>query len=146
MDSKASRQKALRQVIQEARCEDQQTLVELLMQKGIATTQAVISRDLKELGVIKKSDEAGRYYALIDNDLEKELLQRAVLGVAHNQVMIVVHTRAGMAAFVGDLLDASSLPLLGCISGENVVFVAPSDIQQIKQVVTLIEEFLCVKK
>lgn len=146
MDTKSVRQKILRNCIEENRCEDQQALVQLLHSKGVITTQAVVSRDLKEMGVIKKSDELGRYYAIPIKDLEKEILERAVLNVSHNKAIIIVHTIGGMAAFVGDMLDSSELPLLGCISGENVVFVAPADVDEIENVCLALEDFLCIKK
>lgn len=146
MDAKQERQKKLKRCIEQNRCEDQKRLVELLSCEGIMTTQAVVSRDLKEIGVIKKSDQKGRFYALPEKDLEKEILQRAVLEISHNKMMIVVHTVAGMAAFVGDVLDASDLPLLGCISGENVVFVAPLDVSEIDETCKSLEGFLCVRK
>lgn len=146
MDSKTNRQKAIRQLIQETRYLDQQALVSALAEKGIFTTQAVVSRDLKEMGVVKKVDSQGRYYALPSKDVEKQILQRAVLDISHNKMLIAIHTRAGMAPYVGDRLDESDIPILGCIAGENIVFVAPADITQIDHVCQLLEDYFYVSK
>ncbi len=146
MDAKTKRQKMIQALIQEERCQDQQALVSLLAKMGIVTTQAVVSRDLKELGVAKKTDTKGRYYALPAKDLEKQILQKAVLEVNHNKMMIAIHTQAGMAPYVGDRLDESGISILGCIAGENIVFVAPADISQIDHVCQLLEEFFYVSK
>jgi len=57
----------------------------------------------------------------------------AVVNVDHNENLIVIKTHPGLAAFVGDCIDQhKDLEILGCLAGENVVFVAPKFIKKIE--------------
>lgn len=143
MDNKVQRQKAIKSLIHTHRYVDQQSLVEALkIQYGISTTQAVLSRDLKEMGVIKQVGQKGRHYALPEKEVEKEVLRRAVREVLHNGSLIVVHTLPGLAGFVGDVIDASPLDILGSIAGENMLFIAPRDVSCAARLCEELKEYL----
>lgn len=128
------RQQAIRSLIGARKIADQQSLLELLDKEyNIQTSQAVISRDLRSLGVVKKSVNGQIMYDNVD-DPSKDLLRKAIISIAHNEALIVVTTLAGCAAFVGDYIDAHKhLGILGTLAGENVVFVTPVSIRDIDQ-------------
>lgn len=129
------RQEAIRSIIGAYKISDHQALLDLLDKEyNIQTSQAVISRDLRSLGVVKKTVNGQLIYDNI-GDPSKDLLRRAVINIAHNDAIIVVNTLSGCAAFVGDYIDAHKhLGILGTLAGENVVFITPISTRDIERV------------
>lgn len=141
------RQKAIAACLKKYAVSDQQMLVELLKEWNISTNQVTISRDLRRMGVIKKSLQGKQIYEIPSPNTTHELLKMAVLNIEHNEQMIVVTTRQALAPFVGDYIDAlEGVPLLGCIAGENVVFIAPRIIKNIQAVCDQLQEALFFKR
>jgi transcriptional regulator of arginine metabolism len=138
-----ARQKAIQEILNSERISDQKTLVQLLKERyGIETNQAVISRDLRRLGVIKKQVNDEMIYETPTTDITVEILKLAILDIQYNEMMIVIKTHPGLAAFVGDYLDQfTDLEVLGSLAGENVVFVVPESIKKIK----IIYQIICQK-
>lgn len=122
-----ARQKAIKELIKSYPIEDQETLVELIKKKyGIETNQSIVSRDLRQLGVSKHQVNNHMIYELKEYDASREILRLAIVAVDYNETLIVIKTLPGLADFVGDYLDMQEdLPILGCIAGENTIFVAP---------------------
>lgn len=129
------RQQAIKSLIGARKIADQQSLLELLDKEyNIQTSQAVVSRDLRSLGVVKKSVNGQTMYDNVD-DPSKDLLRKAIISIAHNEALIVISTLPGCAAFVGDYIDAHKhFGILGTLAGENVVFVTPVSIRDIEKV------------
>jgi transcriptional regulator of arginine metabolism len=127
--------------------ENQDMLVELLEQEcHIETNQSVVSRDLRELGVVKHKHKERMIYQLSERDVMAEILHLAVLDVVHNESTIVVKTRGGFADYVGDYLDrCHELEILATLAGENVVFVAPKSTQYIQTIAQAVRQALYVK-
>ena len=121
------RQKAIKELITEKCISDQNQIVDLLKEKyELETNQAVISRDLKKLGVVKKPFNELMVYEMAETNVQTEIFRLALVDIDHNEVMIVIKTVPGLAAFVGDQLDqCKDLNILGCLAGENVVFIVP---------------------
>lgn len=130
------RQNAIKELISKEPISEQMTVVSLLLEKfGIETNQAVVSRDLRKLGVTKKLIKGEMVYDLPTTDPTVEILKLAIIDVQHNEVMIVIKTQPALADFVGDYIDHyTDLDILGCLGGENVVFVTPRSIKNIEQV------------
>lgn len=146
----ASRQEAIKELIQTYEITDQHKLIELLKLKyGIETNQTIISRELHKLGVTKTPVENKLIYELPEEkaDPAKEILRLAITKVVHNETLIIVHTLAGLADFVGDYLDAhgNTIDILGTLAGENVVFVTPTSIKNIEQVYNDVCKLLLIK-
>lgn len=133
MKTSITRQNAIKKLVQKNAITDQHQLIELLdSEYGIDSNQAVISRDLRKLGVIKKTVKGVLVYELPDVDVNTEILRLALVNIEHNEAMIVIKTHPGLAAFVGDCIDQhTDLEVLGCLAGENVVFVTPKSIKNI---------------
>ncbi len=141
------RRTALKELITSHQIEDQQTLVELMKERyGIDTSQAIISRDLRTLGVIKRSIKNKLIYDLTTIDASKEILRLAVSNVTHNEALIIINTLPALAAFVGDYLDMhEDADILGVLAGENTVFVTPTRIADITIVYAKICKLLYVQ-
>ena len=132
----SARQAAIKELIQKIDVSDQKQLIELLAEHyRIETNQAAISRDLRKLGLIKKMVGDVLIYQMPEIDISTEILRLALTDIAHNESMIVITTHGGMADFVGDYIDQlADLDILGCLAGENVVFVAPKSTKSIRKV------------
>lgn len=142
------RQQALKELIAERSVSDQNQIVNLLKEKyGIETNQAVVSRDLRKLGVIKKIINGVMVYEMSEIDVQTEIFKLALVDIEHNEAMIVIKTHPGLAAFVGDYLDQSNdLNILGCLAGENVVFIVPKTISELANTFDVICKKFQIKK
>lgn len=128
-----SRQKAIQEIVKKVAISDQKQLVALLKEfYEIEANQAVVSRDLRKLGVVKKIVNGVLSYEMPNIDISAEILRLALVDINYNESMIVIKTHPGLADFVGDCVDQyNDLEVLGCLAGENVVFVAPKSIKNI---------------
>lgn len=142
------RQEKIRELLKRELISDQRKLVELLKKEyGIETNQTVISRDLRKLGVVKKMVKNVLAYEIPAVDITIEILKLALVDIIHNESTIVIKTHPALAAFVGDYLDShSDLEIIGCIAGENVVFVSPTSVRDISRIYKTICEKLQFKK
>ena len=129
-DTARDRIEAIRHLVKTHTICDQLTLVTLLKTEfGIVTNQTVVSRDLRKLNVIKCDRDGQLVYELPKKSVTEEILQLAIVDIKHNGSMIVIKTQPALAAFVGDQIDAcADLPILGCLAGENTVFVTPESV------------------
>lgn len=131
----AKRQAALQEILKSEAVSDQGQLVELLKKRyKIETNQAVVSRDLHRLGVTKKRINGELVYELPTGDILSEILKLAIIDITHNESMIVITTQPALADFVGDSIDQlEGVDILGCLAGENTLFVAPLSVKNIEK-------------
>lgn len=137
------RQKAIGDLVRKMAISDQKQLVSLLEEHyQIKVGQAVVSRDLRKMGVVKKTVGGSLCYEMPNIDVSSEILKLALIDITHNESMIVIKTFPALADFVGDRLDQlQDGEILGCVSGENTVFVTPTSTKNIRK----IYESLCAK-
>lgn len=126
----------LTQLLSGHRFSSQEEIVQALAQKGVAVTQATLSRDLRSLGVAKRADAHGRSMyelpgpAVETLDRERRLLDlRAFVNdvrVAQNLVM--VRTPPGHANGVGRAIDLAEFGgVVGTVAGDDTVLVVMQD-------------------
>ncbi len=129
---KSKRQEALLEIIRRERIDTQEELTNALRAEGFAVTQATVSRDIKELRLIKTLGEDGRYhYAPVKSAATEEvssklqtLFRDAVRGVDHACNMVVVKCLAGTAGAVCAAVDSMELPsVVGTLAGDDTIFV-----------------------
>lgn len=128
---KRVRQAMIRRLIEDHVVGTQEELSELLANRGLATTQATISRDIKDLGLIKVPAEDGHRYALPDasgwvgsRDRLLRLLREVVVNVTVSENLIVVKTLPAGANVASEVIDGMGWPeLAGTLAGENTVLV-----------------------
>ncbi len=132
-DSKKSRHNAIIKLISDKSIETQGQLTDYLIEEGFKVTQATVSRDIKELRLIKISDRGDRYrYALpgreADNDIKARyaaVLTHAVITIQSACNLVVVKTIPGSAqgcAMAIETLDFDRV--VGVIAGDDTVFIA----------------------
>lgn len=128
---KKNRQELIRQIIEENSIGTQEELLSILIDRGVNVTQATVSRDIKEMRIVKKSDVGGVYkYYLPDvnetrgDDRLFAIIANAILStdVAMNTVVVKCHP--GTAAAVAAAADAlnSKRMIAGTIAGDDTVF------------------------
>jgi len=128
---KAKRQALIREIVENQSIQTQEELAEALRQHGMVVTQATVSRDIKELHLLKVLAEDGGYrYATMDkseqgtNDRLIHMLADSVLDIQSANNLIVIHTLSGSAHVAGEAVDSLKWPeVLGTIAGDNTILV-----------------------
>jgi len=128
---KHERQEQIRRLLRARRISTQQELAELLAGQGIDVTQATLSRDLAELGVLRVSRPEGAVYELepVNASATPQLaeLGETILSLRENDSLVVLRTRPGMASAVALAIDNARLAeCLGTLAGDDTIFATPS--------------------
>ncbi len=126
---KTIRQMAILDLIEKQAIETQEDLAEALRARGIKVTQATVSRDIKELRLLKVLTPAGLYkYATADkaengmSDRLIRMLSESLLSVAASNNLVVVKTLNGSANVAAEALDSLRWPeILGTLAGDNTI-------------------------
>ena len=132
---KNRRQSAIRSIIQEHDVETQGELANYLNQNGFQVTQATVSRDIKEMRLVKVSTDHGRYkYAFSDkgdarsSGVPLRVFADTVVNLELAGNLLVVHTLAGSASAAAEALESQHWPeIIGTIAGDNTIFIAVKD-------------------
>lgn len=147
---KTVRQVAILDIIDKQDVETQEGLAEALRQRGIRVTQATVSRDIKELRLLKVLTPSGAYkYATADkaeNGLTERfvrMLAESVLTVSSANNLIVVKTLSGSANVAAEALDSMHWPeVLGTLAGDNTVLLIIRANEDVPQVVSRIQDMM----
>ena len=133
---KNQRQEYLLQIIAEETVETQEQLLERLQERGIRSTQATISRDIKELHLIKEPVGQGRYrYAVSAHrtklnfaDRLRTIFREGVLSVDYAQNLVVIKTMPGLASAACSALDNMDITyMVGSLAGDDTVIAIMRD-------------------
>ncbi len=133
---KAQRQSLILEIISTRDIETQEQLLEALQNAGFSSTQATISRDIKELHVVKELTKFGTYrYTTASKEISgtfsnrlNTIFKECVTGYDYSQNMVVIHTIPGLAAAAASSVDAMSMGfVLGTIAGDDTVFIVMRD-------------------
>ena len=133
---KTKRQAKIMEIISTTNVETQEQLLQELHNAGFASTQATISRDIKELRIVKELTSFGTYrYTTAAREVPNSVLSRlntifreCVTNFDYAQNMVVIHTLPGLAAAAASALDAMNMSvMLGTLAGDDTVFVIMRD-------------------
>ena len=125
---KNARQSEILKLIRTEEVETQEQLLSLLREKGYTATQATISRDIKELRLVKEQTGQGRYrYTVTDRkssaDSEvrlRNIFKEGVTSVDVAQNIVVVRTMPGLASAACSALDSMEIPgMVGSLAGDD---------------------------
>jgi len=143
------RHSMLKNVISSQEIFNQTQLVKVLKHNGIKSTQATLSRDLMELGVVRVPTQNGLVYKLGMSGDESALKNRVaeeIISINANENMIVVKTYPGRAQGVAVFLDKqTSLEVLGTIGGDDTIIIIPKSVKKIKKTIDQIKTTLGTK-
>ncbi len=113
-------------------------------------SQAKISRLLSKLGAVKMRNASDQVVYILPDELaipkSRQAIQSVVVSVKHNNMQIIVKTGIGGAPLISRMLDSmgESAGILGTLAGDDTIFIAPVDINQISQITVDIKELLDV--
>ncbi|MCL2544373.1 MAG: arginine repressor [Clostridia bacterium] len=139
---KSIRHAAILEIIEKQDVETQEELAEMLKDRGIVVTQATVSRDIKELHLLKVLSESGGYkYATLDK-AEKGMTERlirifseSVLSMSNASNLIVIKTLTGSANAAAEAIDSLRWsPVVGTLAGDNTIFVAVRSADEVEGV------------
>ncbi len=146
---KQLRHRAIRDVVAARPIRTQQELAAALRDRGFSTTQATMSRDVAELGLVKAPRDGTQAYALptrlVEADTSGEdrlriLFRQLPIEIREAGLLLVVKTLPGSAHPIAAALDRARWPeVAGSIAGDDTVFVACPDHPALKRVRTRLE-------
>lgn len=124
------------QIIASQDIETQEQLLEQLNSQGLYSTQATISRDIKQLRIVKELTKYGTYrYTTAGSEVVgafsgrlNTIFRECVTGYDHAQNIVVIHTIPGLASAAASSVDAMNMSfVLGTIAGDDTVFIVMRD-------------------
>ncbi|MGI6046140.1 MAG: arginine repressor [Eggerthellaceae bacterium] len=136
MRKRLKRHDVIRNVIRDQNVKTQRELAKILRSYGYDCTQATVSRDITDMGLVKSHDG---FYVLPEEMRLERMVSDLVEEVAQSANLLVIHTTSGGAAGVSAALDAAQINgVLGTVAGDNtIVVVAGSDNEagQVKRII-----------
>jgi transcriptional regulator of arginine metabolism len=145
---KARRQTAILDVIQQAPVRSQEQLRRSIKAAGFDVTQATLSRDIRELGLVKGGAD-GAYQRPTrvqpNGEAAKSLLQRTaaeyLTRVDRVQQLVLLRTGPGQAQLLGVAIDGARLPeVVGTLAGDDTILVIAPDVRRARALVRRLEE------
>ena len=142
--------KTVRQVAILDIIETQEDLAEALRQRGIGVTQATVSRDIKELRLLKVLSANGVYkYATADkaehglSDRLIRMLTDSVLSISSANNLIVIKTLSGSANVAAEALDSLHWPeVLGTLAGDNTILMIIRSNEEAPVIISRVQELM----
>ena len=133
---KSQRQAKIMEIISTRNVETQEQLLAALQEAGFSSTQATISRDIKELRIVKELTSFGTYrYTTSSKDGSQTfsarlntIFRECITGFDYAQNMVVIKTMPGLASAAASAIDGMNMSVvLGTLAGDDTVFVVMRD-------------------
>ena len=131
--NKKERQKLILNIIREKDIKTQSELVEELEKRGLEATQATVSRDIKNLKLVKEVGLNGSVYRISNNlntensvnrQILKDIFINTVVSIDNVDYLLVLHTRPGGAPNLAFYLDQEKIEgVIGTIAGDDTILV-----------------------
>ncbi len=145
-----SRQNKILELIENYEIETQDKLVSMLRDFGYDVTQATISRDIKELQLIKILSSSGKYkYAAATGDEGfmsnrfSNIYRETVKSTAYSGNIVLLKTLSGCANAAAEALDSMGLPhVIGSVAGDNTIMFVIDDPENSPKVVEFLNNML----
>ncbi len=146
MSTKSKRQNIIKELLNTKIVGSQEELARLLSKKEISATQATLSRDFAELGVIRTITENGIRYILNSDEAGRQiskLVSYEIISIENNENLIVLRTLAGRAQGVAHFIDRlNKQEILGTVGGDDTVLVIPDRPKNIPIVIRMIKNMI----
>ncbi|MDO4553401.1 MAG: arginine repressor [Bacillota bacterium] len=145
-----SRQNKILDLIGTHDVETQDQLVHLLKKNGFKVTQATVSRDIKELQLVKALTPGGKYKYTAGMNLEQPISDRLVKifketiqSVNSSGNIVVVKTLSGCANAAAEAIDTMSFPhIIGSLAGDNTFLLIADDPENVPGIVSQFSEMI----
>lgn len=143
---KADRQAAIEQLINQYPIATQEELMAKLKAEGIAATQATISRDIREMQIVKTPDDSGQarysiFKASNKNEQDRlfDTLHDVVTGVDRIEFMNIIHTLPSNGNLLAAIMDDLKMPeISGTLAGHDTIFVISPSVEVAKDLHNLL--------
>jgi transcriptional regulator of arginine metabolism len=146
MISKKARQGIILEITRKRPVRSQEELASLLKREGSAVTQSTLSRDIRELGLVKVRGSyrgAGEMQTSPPDEIIRRAFEQFVIRTGVSGNIVMVKTSPGNAHSVGVVLDAAQWPeVLGTVAGDDTVFVLLRSGRSGRKVIGRIREWL----
>ena len=147
---KYNRHSKILDIIEHTEIETQEDLALELKKQGFNVTQATVSRDIKELRLIKVLTNNGKYKYSTINQSDAPILKRfinlfkdSVLTLDYSGNIVVVKTLIGSANAAAAAIDALKIDgIVGTIAGDDTIFILLRDEENCRKVIELFEEII----
>ena len=145
---KAIRHAKIKDIIENHVIETQEELADALRKQHIEVTQATVSRDIKELMLVKVPSGDGRYrYAypleksmVFSKNRMARMFQDSVTGINHSENIIVIKTLPGTANAVASTLDYAKWPeIIGTVAGADNILVVIKPKEAVPKIIKKLE-------
>ena len=145
-----SRQNKILEIIKTNEVETQDQLLNLLSDAGYSVTQATVSRDIRELQLVKVQGRDGKYRYTSGNYDDRPISERFIkifrettLSYACAGNLIVVKTLSGCAGAAGEAIDTLSLGhMVGSVGGDNTLLIVVDKEENVPAVTSAIDRIL----
>lgn len=145
-----SRQNKILEIIKTHDVETQEQLLALLQEAGYKVTQATVSRDIRELQLVKGQNRDGKFRYVTGNYDDRPISERfikifreTILSYACAQNLIVIKTLPGCAGAAGEAIDTLSLEhVVGSVCGDNTMLVVVDNEKNVPYIVSEFDKFL----
>jgi transcriptional regulator of arginine metabolism len=145
---KAQRLSAILDVVEHEAVRSQEQLRQRLAARGFVVTQATLSRDIKELGLLKRSADGAYQPSSIEETPQTtalvtlgKALSEYLVNIEPVQQLVVLRTGAGQAQLLGLAIDRSRLPeVVGTLAGDDTILIIARDARNALAVVKRLKE------
>ena len=147
---KAVRQNLILEIIEQEAIETQEELADALNARGVQVTQATVSRDIKELRLLKTLSPNGKYKYTTAEYAERGMKERfirilcdSVLSYECAMNMLVIRTISAGASAACEALDSLKWPeVLGSIAGENTILMITRSVEDVESLRIRMDQLL----
>lgn len=148
---KATRHARIKEIVENNIIETQEDLAKALKEQQIFVTQATVSRDIKELMLIKVPTGDGRYRYAYPTDKEiifsknrlLNLFKDSVVGLNYSENLVVIKTLPGAANAVASTLDYARWPeIIGTIAGDDTILLVIKPIDCVDSIMKKLQDML----
>ena len=148
---KNDRQSMILEIISQENIETQEQLLSRLQERGITSTQATISRDIKQMHLIKEPVGQGVYkYAVSGNRTKlnfaeklRTIFRESITSIAYAQNIVVIKTMPGLASAACAAMDGMDFSfMVGSLAGDDTAFIVMRDTESALEFCKEIREML----
>ena len=148
---KNDRQSRILEIIERENVETQEQLQQRLQEQGVICTQATISRDIKQLHLVKEPVGQGRYRYTVSSqrsrlnvaDKLRGIFRESIVSIDNAQNIVVIKTMSGLANAAAAAVDSMNVPyMVGSLAGDDTAFLVMRDTESAKSFCAEVHEML----
>ena len=148
---KNDRQNRILEIIERENVETQEQLQQRLQEQGVVCTQATISRDIKQLHLVKEPVGQGKYRYTVSSqrsrlnvaDKLRGIFRESIVSIESAQNIVVIKTMSGLANGAAAAVDSMNVPyMVGSLAGDDTAFLVMRDTESARSFCEEVHEML----